>query len=158
LLIAAIVTAILLIGRRRRQRALERWRRDTARLVDSAGFARSLVPAEVTTIQDPERWRSLSEQIEHVAVSFDESGVDAPTTETKAAARDAAVALRALVDAVDAERSLRDRVPGATPEQIDEAAGVSRRRAREVDAALERLENLVGPPAGAPEGGPQETT
>jgi hypothetical protein len=110
----------------------------------------------VTTIRDPDRWRSLSEQIEHVAGSLDESSADAPTAETKAA-REAAVALRGLVDAMDTERSLRDRLPGTAPEQIEEAAGVTRTRARDVDAALERLENLVGPATGAPERAAEET-
>jgi hypothetical protein len=144
--VAAGIISVLLIQRRRKLRdRWAAWRHTTEPLLDSAMLARSLLPEAARDIDSQAHWREVQERVEHAARGLESAALTAPEPSAGDAAREAAGALRNDVFAIEAGRLLAaaDRPPTAA--DLAEADEAMRARRVELDASLERLNQIVVP-------------
>jgi hypothetical protein len=143
LVVAGIITGILLYARRRRWVA---WRQGIRPAVAAAHVSRDLLPAHGRDITDVARWESVRAGAEHAAADLDAAATRAPGGDAASAARSTAQALTGVTFALEAARLMQATQPPPTAGQLAEADATARARQAELDAALARLDAVVGPP------------
>ena len=119
-------------------------------------MSRDLLPAHGRDITDVAQWESVRAGAEHAAADLEAAATNAPGADATAAARTTAQSLVALTFALEAARLMQSAQPTPTAAQLAEADTTAQQRKAELDAALARLDLVIGPPpapqpgAGAP--------
>ena len=146
---AAIVMTAILLHRRSQRRRMQAWRQQTRGAVDAAFVSRDLLPTHGRDIVDLQHWESVRAAADQAAVGLRTAAGTAPTSDAAAAANTGAEALTAMTFALESARLVQAAQPPPSAAQLADADALVQSRKTELDGALERLQAVVEPPAGA---------
>ncbi len=148
LLLLIILTIVLLVRARSRQRLGVAWRQEVEPVVAQATMVRDRLMSGQAT--DPAGRAATGQQLESVTSSLNRIAGDAPDEEATAAANAVAENLRALSFAQEAAGLLRSGTVPPTGEQLAQADQTSRTQLARLDASIAQLRAQAGSPGGPP--------
>ncbi len=148
LLVVAIIALVLaLVAASNRRRAEQEWQPIASAAMTAAQLARDSVLADSAVPDDPSRLVAVRRQVDGATESLQRAVETAPDDVARQAATSTADALRGLAFAVESERLLHDRTVAPTGEQLAQADEARRARSADLEVALSRLGERIGPPA-----------
>ena len=146
LLVVAIIAVVLaLISARNRRRAEQEWQPIASAAMSEALLARDAVLAESVVPDDPSRLLAVRRQVDGATETLQRAVETAPDDVARRAATATADALRGLAFAIESERLLHDRTVAPTGEQLAQADEARRARSADLESALSRLDERIGP-------------
>jgi hypothetical protein len=145
ILVVAIVALFLVLRSRQRRTAEAVWRRSVAPALADAQLARESLLSPSAVSDDPELRGAVSVQAERAAAALEGSVAAAPDQQAGTAATAAAISLRGLAFAVEADRLLRNGAAAPTGVQLAQADEARRARTADLDTALARLSTRLHP-------------
>ena len=152
LLGAVVLAAIFLFAflrRRGQAQRLDTWRRSTRPALDAALLSRDLLPALGRNITDLDHWQDVRTAADQSGRDLQSAAAAAPDADAGGAAQAAADGLSGLTLALESARLLQASEPAPTSGQLVAADAATQTRRVDLDAALARLEQVVGRPAPA---------
>ena len=147
LVVAIIGLVLALVAARNRRRAEQEWQPIASAALTAAQLARDSVLADSAVPDDPSRLVAVRRQVDGATESLQRAIETAPDDVARLAATSTADALRGLAFAIESERLLHDRTVAPTGEQLAQADEARRARSADLEVALARLGERIGPPA-----------
>ncbi len=147
-LVLAIIGVILLLVSRNKKSALDAWRRRALPALSDARLAREALLSPSAVAEDAELRGAVAVQVEKASTALEHAASTAPDPAAGGSATTAAVALRGLAFAIEADRLLRHGAGAPTGTQLAQADQARRDRDGELQGALARLQTHVAPPDG----------
>ncbi len=148
LLVAAIIVVVVaLVAAGNRRRAEQEWQPIATAAMTAAQLARDSVLADTAVPDDPSRLVAVRRQVDGATESLQRAVETAPDDVARQAATSTADALRGLAFAIESERLLHDRTVAPTGEQLAQADEARRARSADLESALSRLGERIGPRA-----------
>jgi hypothetical protein len=144
-LVLAILAVILLLMSRKRKGIEAAWRRTVVPALSDAGLARESLLSGNAMSDDPELRGAVGVQVERAATALDHAVSTAPDEDAGALASSAAVSLRGLAFAIEADRLLRHGTAAPSGAQLAQADEARRARDAELHTALARLSTRITP-------------
>ncbi len=147
LVIAIIAVVLALVAASNRRRAEQQWQPIAWAALSAAQLARDSVLADTAVPDDPSRLVAVRRQVDGATESLQRAVETAPDDVARQSATATADALRGLAFAIESERLLHDRTVAPTGEQLAQADEARRARSADLELALARLGERIGPPA-----------
>jgi hypothetical protein len=148
ILLAAVVVAgaflFAFLRQRGKEERLAAWRKSTRPAVDAALLSRDLLPALGRNITDLAHWADVRAAADQASRDLSAAAASAPDADAGAAARAVAEALTGLTLALESARLMQGSEPPPTSGQLVAADAASQARKTDLDAALARLDLVVG--------------
>jgi hypothetical protein len=148
-LIIAIGTVALLLRSRKRRGIESGWHRSVVPALSDAQLARGSLVSGNAESEDPQVRGAVEVQVERAATALERTVPTAPDPQAGSLASSAAESLRGLAFAIEADRLLRHGTSAPTGVQLAQADEARRARAAELNAALARLSDRIGPGRGS---------
>ena len=143
-LVLAILGVILLLVSRKKKGVEAAWRRTVVPALSDAGLARESLLSGNAMSDDPELRGAVGVQVERAATALDHAASSAPDEDAGALASSAAVSLRGMAFAIEADRLLRHGTAAPSGAQLAQADEARRARDSELHTALARLSTRIG--------------
>ena len=147
LVVAIIVLLFALVAARKRRAAEQEWQPIASAALTATQLARDAVLTDSVVPDDPARQVAVRRQVDGATESLQRAVETAPDDVARRAATSTADALRGLAFAIESERLLHDRTVAPTGEQLAQADEARRARSADLEGALSRLSERIGPPA-----------
>jgi hypothetical protein len=147
LVVAIIILLVALASARKRRQAEHEWQPIASSALTAAQLARDSVLTQSVAPEDQSRLLAVQRQVDGATASLQRAVETAPDDVARQASTSTADALRGLAFAIESERLLHDRTVAPTGEQLAQADEARRARSADLDVALSRLKERIGPPA-----------
>jgi hypothetical protein len=138
---------VALASARKRRQAEQEWQPIASSALTAAQLARDAVLTQSAAPDDQSRLFAIQRQVDGATESLQRAVETAPDDVARQASTSTADALRGLAFAIESERLLHDRTVAPTGEQLAQADEARRARSADLEVALSRLKERIGPPA-----------
>ncbi len=147
LVVAIVILLVALASARKRREAEQEWQPIAATALTATQLARDAVLTGSVVPDDPSRLLAVRRQVDGATESLQRAVETAPDDVARRAATSTVDALRGLAFAIESERLLHDRTVAPTGDQLAQADEARRARSADLEMALARLGERIGPPA-----------